>query len=647
MKRFWAHFGFARRIRLLLVVCCLSAVLVAIVGTSIMAAISHDRMQHESFSSLTRVLAGNLAAAVAFRDATSAQLILNTLSEVPEARSAEVQQADGTVLTRHTKPTEPGFYSHRHAYDEAITVDGETVGRLHLSTDSGPALVALGLAHLGISALIACFAIGLALWLGRHLGSRLLAPINHLTSVASSISKHGDSSLRASPTGNPDVDVLVQALNQMLDRIQWQKRELHAARDRYAEQVVTLEHEIKQRRLIQEERIQIERKMQDAQRLESLGVLAGGVAHDFNNLLAAILGNTNLAQMRLPNESPVQRNLKQIETISTRAAELCRQMLAYAGRGPMALEPLSVDQLVRETAELLRVSIGHDCELSIEAAPGIPLVLGDGSQLRQIVLNFVVNASEAIGENHPGRILITVTSRSYATIDFAHARVGRELPAGDYVVISVADDGPGMSAEVLDRIFEPFFTTKFTGRGLGLAASLGIIRRHEGALFVESSVGVGSTFTVVLPASSADVSRTLAQHPSLAASWRGSGRILIVDDDESARQTEADFAEELGFIATVASSGDEALSYFNEGRGEFAAVVADYLMPRMDGVELAGILRQRHPHLPILLLSGFAESSAITDLPDHLQQNFLSKPFNFRTFATALRKAIETERLVE
>ncbi len=642
--RFWAHYGFRRRVRLLLLACCVSALAVATLGSFVFQLYSRQDGLHHKNAMLAQWLAGQVSAAVAFRDHETATTMLSSLAIDDDILGATITTRNGAKFTSYTAPQkERPWFSHPHVVVRDIVVDREVLGQLTIETDDGSALVDLARVYLGISALVSAIAIAVALILGQRLGQRLLSPINHLVTVARSISEQGDSSLRAQPTGNPDVDELVRALNQMLERIQWQERELQGARDRLAQQVVALEHEIQQRRRIQEERLVIERKMQDSQRLESLGVLAGGVAHDFNNLLAAILGNANLAQMRLPSNSPVQRHIKQIEVISTRAAELCRQMLAYAGRGPLALEPVSIDQLVRETAELLRVSIGQDCDLEIDTGPDLPLVLGDGSQLRQIVLNLVVNASEAIGESRLGTIQVAVGVRDFEAPEFADARVGRELDPGNYIFIRVHDNGPGMAPEVVDRIFEPFFTTKFTGRGLGLAATLGIIRRHEGALFVESKVGLGSQFTVVLPHTGHALETSLTQHPTLAATWRGSGRVLVVDDEEGARQAETEFVEELGFVATSASSGEEALRIFNAASADFVAVVVDYLMPRMDGVELAGLLQQRHPNLPILLLSGFAGSSAITDLPPKLQNNFLAKPFTFRAFAAALRKAIDAE----
>ena len=641
----FARMGFRPKVRLLLVVCSLAAILVTTLGAFVFQVRSLGHSLHQKHHTMALLIADNLSAAVAFNDREAITSILASLEADSDVVTARVLDLGGTVLATVENPAyRDGPFRHLHVVPETVAVGTESLGLLEITFDDGPALLRLSLVYLGLSALVAAAAAGIAIMLGRIMSEPVLAPISHLTAVAHSISEQGDSSLRAPLTENPDIDVLVGALNRMLDRIQWQERELHGARDHLARQVVALEHEIKQRRRIQEERLVIERKMQDSQRLESLGVLAGGVAHDFNNLLAAILGNANLAQMRLPEGSPVQRNLKQIETISTRAAELCRQMLAYAGRGPMQLAPVKVDELVRETAELLRVSIGADCELAITSAPDLPAVLGDGSQLRQIVLNLVVNAAEAIGDARLGQITVHVSQRTYETVEFAHARVGRELTTGTFVTIEVADNGPGMKADVLERIFEPFFSTKFTGRGLGLAATLGIIRRHHGALFVTSVPGGGSTFRVVLPAVETTVETELVQHPALASNWRGSGRVLVVDDEEGARQAEADFVEELGFNAIVASSGEEALKRFEEHRGDFAAAVLDFLLPRMDGVELASLLRQRHPDLPVLLLSGYAESSAIADLPPHLQRNFLSKPFTFRNFAAALRKTIEAEQ---
>jgi len=245
----------------------------------------------------------------------------------------------------------------------------------------------------------------------------------------------------------------------------------------------------------EQERLALERKLLETQKLESLGVLAGGIAHDFNNLLAAVLGNVSLCSMQLPSDSPLRPYLSSIETTIHRAAELCKQMLAYSGRGRFQAQAVNLNVIIREMAELLRISINKRVRLELDLASGVPAVKGDATQLRQVIMNLIINASEAIAP-HEGVIALktsTVTVRA----DTGEPASG--VPDGEYVVLEVRDSGTGMDELTKARIFDPFFTTKFTGRGLGLAATQGIVRGHHGAIMVDTAPGKGSTFRVYLP----------------------------------------------------------------------------------------------------------------------------------------------------
>ncbi|MEQ2006185.1 MAG: PAS domain S-box protein, partial [Limisphaerales bacterium] len=278
-----------------------------------------------------------------------------------------------------------------------------------------------------------------------------------------------------------------------------------------------------QRADAEQERQRMELKLQETQKLESLGVLAGGIAHDFNNLLTSILGNASLARMDLPPRSPVEHSLEQIEKASLRAADLCRQMLAYAGKGRFVVQPFDLTQLVQDTAHLLQVSVSKKAVLKFDLDAGLPPVLADASQLRQIVMNLVINASEAIGDRSGVIALSTGLVRADRRY-LADTHLAGNLPEGDYVFLEVSDTGCGMTPELRARIFEPFFTTKFAGRGLGLAAVLGIVRGHRGALRVYSEPGKGSSFKLLLPIAPGAAVGLAAPNP-LADGWRGSGRI--------------------------------------------------------------------------------------------------------------------------
>ena len=258
--------------------------------------------------------------------------------------------------------------------------------------------------------------------------------------------------------------------------------------------------DITQRRKEERERLALERKLLETQKLESLGILAGGIAHDFNNLLAGILGNANLASMQVSGDSAIRPFLESIEESTRVAAKLCAQMLAYAGRGRTLVQPISIPAMIEEMTQLLSIFVGERIDFAQHLAPDLPTVTADATQLRQVLLNLVINAAEAIGEND-GTIRID-TGRIDADADYLKkTHLAPDLEPGVYVYIDVTDNGCGMDAETLARIFDPFFTTKFTGRGLGLAAVLGIIRSHKGAINVESAPGKGAAFRVLLPAS--------------------------------------------------------------------------------------------------------------------------------------------------
>ncbi|MES1167797.1 MAG: ATP-binding protein, partial [Oleiharenicola lentus] len=251
--------------------------------------------------------------------------------------------------------------------------------------------------------------------------------------------------------------------------------------------------DITDRKAGEEQKLQLERRLLESQKLESLGVLAGGIAHDFNNILTAILGNASLVNLELPADHLVRPQLRQIEQAARRASDLCAQMLAYAGKTAFITTPVSLSTLVRETTALLEVTVGRRARLELQVTPDLPAVLGDATQLRQIVMNLVINAADAIGERTGGIIVIQTSVHDLTAEYLAGAVQSPSLAAGRYVGLQVSDNGSGMNPEVLARIFEPFFTTKFSGRGLGLAAAVGIVQSHHGALFVESTPGQGTT----------------------------------------------------------------------------------------------------------------------------------------------------------
>ena len=386
---------------------------------------------------------------------------------------------------------------------------------------------------------------------------------------------------------------------------------------------------------VEAERSRMEAKLLGAQKLESLGVLAGGIAHDFNNLLTSILGNASLARLHIPAGSQPDHSLQQIEQTSMRAAELCKQMLAYAGKGRFVVQRVDVSHLVRDITHLLHVSISKNSHIEFDLAPNLPAVMADAAQLRQIVMNLVINAAEAVTERS-GLIRLTTGVLHPAPGYFEDAVCAPTEVGEGYVFLRVQDNGCGMTPAVRARIFEPFYTTKFTGRGLGLAATLGIIRGHQGALKVESTPGVGSTFTLLLPCTSEAAAAAIAPVATSVA-WKGTGRILVVDDEETVRNVISQALEAFGFSVLLAGNGREGVALFRANPAAFTAVVMDWTMPELNGLEAFEQMRQIQPTVRVLLMSGYNAEDATAQLGIQGLAGFLQKPFDLGELCEKIR----------
>ncbi len=399
-----------------------------------------------------------------------------------------------------------------------------------------------------------------------------------------------------------------------------------------------------QRQRAEAEKLQFERRLQESQKLESLGILAGGIAHDFNNLLTGILGNVTLSRMALTRSTDPNPLLDQVEATALRAAELCKQMLAYSGKGRFVTQRLDLSALVVDSAPLLQLSISKKARLRLHLAPTPPPAHADATQMQQILMNLVINASDAIGDR-PGNIDLT-TGVLHADTELLRAtHLAPELPAGEYVYLEVADDGCGMSAETVARIFDPFFTTKFTGRGLGLAAVLGIVRGHQGALQVTSELGRGTTFRLLLPRT-AGAPEEFRSPAGVATSWNGSGTILIVDDEESVRLVCAGLVEMFGFQTLTATDGREAVEIFTEQGAQIDLVLLDLTMPHLDGEETFREMRRLNPTARVLLMSGFNEQEVTARFTTPGLGGFLQKPFQPEQLRAKLRELLESPAIL-
>ncbi len=387
------------------------------------------------------------------------------------------------------------------------------------------------------------------------------------------------------------------------------------------------------------EKIAFERNLLETQKLESLGVLAGGIAHDFNNLLTAILGNASLMRYTVPRHEASQTNLEQIENAARRAADLCAQMLAYAGKGKLSSGRIDLSKLVRETTSLLAISIGKNCELVLNLADALPSVLGDATQLRQIVMNLVINGSDAIGDRVGGKITVTTFTREADTALLRSALHHPKLDAGFYVGLEVRDNGCGMTPETIARIFEPFYTTKFSGRGLGLSAVLGIVHSHHGALFVESQPTQGSTFRLLLPVA-AGLSSESAQPVALPTAQSLRGTILIADDEESVRSMVEKMIHRHGGSTLLAENGQRALEIFREQRDKIDLIVLDLTMPGLSGEEILLQLQQMKVTQKIVIMSGYGEEETMKRCAELGVVSFISKPFELHAVVAKLHSLL-------
>ena len=401
--------------------------------------------------------------------------------------------------------------------------------------------------------------------------------------------------------------------------------------------ILGIAHDVSVRKQAERERAELERKLQETQKLESLGVLTGGIAHDFNNLLTGILGNASLARLELPPDSSPAAFVVQIEEAAMRAAELCQQMLAYSGKGRFIVQPISLRRLVEETARLLHLSINKKARLVLELDSALPAVHGDITQLRQVVMNLVINASEALGPRE-GEIVVSARPVRLSRARLALMHGGDAAGEGEFVELAVRDNGCGMSPATLERIFEPFFTTKFTGRGLGLSAVLGIVRGHHGALAVSSVPGHGTTFTIVLPAGP-----QAAVEPSAGAgtqAWQGAGTVLIADDEAPVREVLEHMLARLGFTVEIAVDGREAVTRFRAQADRYAAVLLDLSMPRCDGGEALREIRAVRADAVVIVMTGHGCTEVDSRLGGETPNEIVQKPFTAATIATALRQAL-------
>ena len=381
--------------------------------------------------------------------------------------------------------------------------------------------------------------------------------------------------------------------------------------------------------------------MRQAQKLESLGVLAGGIAHDFNNLLVGIIGNASLAAESMPDYSPARRNIEDVIAAGERAAGLTRQMLAYSGKGRFVIDRIDLSAYVRETVPLLEAAIPRTVALRLELADHLPAIEADAAQIQQLVMNLVINGAEAIPDGKPGTVTVRtrlehLDAESAGTQAIAQTQ---EFKPGPYVLLEVRDTGVGMDAAIQSKIFDPFFTTKFTGRGLGLAAVLGIVRGHGGFIEVSSAPGQGTAFRVRLPALAAGMGRP-AKARETTRDLSGAGTVLVIDDEEIVRNLARQTLEHYGYRVLLAEEGARGVEALGREADSIDCVVLDLTMPVMSGEEALPRLKALRPEVPVILSSGFSEAEAVRRFAGKGLAAFIQKPYRAADLAVKVKDAM-------
>ncbi|MFZ2949336.1 MAG: ATP-binding protein, partial [Desulfuromonadaceae bacterium] len=407
-----------------------------------------------------------------------------------------------------------------------------------------------------------------------------------------------------------------------------------------------LQQRVKENIRLQEERLDFERQMLHAQKLESLGVMAGGVAHDYNNLLQSILGNIELASMNLAPDSEPYKYLANALSSGKHATHLTGLMLTYVGKGLVNKTELDLNELVEENAEMLRTAASTAVTIQLCLSAELPAIIADKAQIQQVVMNLVINAAESLQEQ-PGFVTLTTGVQRCDQACLAASRLIEKPEPGRYLFLEVSDNGCGMSKETLKRLFDPFFTTKFTGRGLGMSSVKGIIRTHGGALFIESGPGNGTTVRALFPvpesALPATVHETIAPPPEQCALPDSplSGTILVVDDERSVLKICTKMVNLCGFSAITACDGIDAVAKFREHADEIVAVLMDLTMPNMDGVTAMIEICTIRPDIKVILSSGFSEKELGDRIARHTPSGFIRKPYSFTALEAEIRRVVQ------
>jgi PAS domain S-box-containing protein len=396
--------------------------------------------------------------------------------------------------------------------------------------------------------------------------------------------------------------------------------------------------DITERKQEEEKRLKLEAQIQQTQKFESLNLMAGSIAHNFNNLLMVMLGNLELALDSLPPLSPERKDIENAEKAAKHAAELSNLMLTYVGHRQMAMQELDISDIIKGMSEILELALSKKAILKFKAELTPALFKGDPAQIRQVVMNLVSNAAEAVGDNE-GTIKLTTGTMFCDRSCFPLPFQNENLPEGDYVYLEVADTGCGMDQETQEKIFDPFFTTKFQGRGLGMAVVLGILRAHRGTILLDSQPGEGTTIRILFPSLEAS-EKTESAAPGDKFKWKGKGTVLMIDDDTDVLLVGERMLKRLGFQVLTTPDAAEGIEIFKKLANNLDCVLINLSMPKIDGVELFHKLREIRTNIPIIICSGYTEDQVMNRFQENKPEGFIQKPYRIKQLEDKIKMII-------
>ena len=612
----------------------------------------HDTQRE--LSVLTEIIANNCTAALAFDDQYAAEEILSALKAKQHVLYANIYDLNGHLFASYSRD-DLKIVTGSHQSDKEIKqrhllierpvyLDNEVIGKVSLKYDLEEMYARLT-RYAGIAAAVFVISLLVAFGMTSRLQQIISKPILHLSKIAKEVSEMKDYSIRAVKESDDELGVLINGFNEMLTQIQQRDLVLQKNQEeleqRVQERTEALQQQILERKKAEEEKVMMQTQLHQAQKMEAIGVLAGGVAHDFNNLLTAIQGCSNLAIEEVGEDHVIYEDLKEIQMATKRATDLTHQLLLFSRKQPMKLTVLDLNKTIEGLLSMLQRLLAEHIEVHTHFDPELWTIEGDRGTLEQTVMNLVVNARDAMPKG--GDVVIRTEN---VVVDDFYCRTVPEARIGRFVRLSISDTGYGMNKETLKHVFEPFFTTKGMGKGTGLGLSViyGIVMEHNGWINVYSEVGKGSVFKIYFPALQVDEIIEMEERLSLKEFFGSGERILVVEDESNVREFTKRALVKYGYKVFLGANAEESKEVFREEGGQFDLIFSDVVLPDGNGVDLIEDFLREKPDLNIILTSGYTENESNWSVISERGYPFLQKPFSL---IELLRKIKTTISYVE